>query len=153
MTIASEPSLQKLQFYVTTAYNCGYLPNKLAQSLVASPQHLINARAYNILIQKGFRRSGLFSYRPHCDICNACISVRVILEEYVASRSQKRALKQHKNLSATVMPVTFTAEHYALYTSYQRARHTEDLQKAEPKTEADEIEQYRTFYAKVMLNQ
>jgi len=145
MTIPSEPLLKKLRFYVSTSYNCGYLPNKLAQSLVASPHHLINAKTYNILIQKGFRRSGLFSYRPHCDLCNACISVRIVLEEYVSSRSQKRALKQHKNLSATVLPVTFTAEHYALYAAYQRTRHTEDPQKAEPKTEADEIEQYRTF--------
>jgi len=99
MTIPSEPLLKKLRFYVSTSYNCGYLPNKLAQSLVASPHHLINAKTYNILIQKGFRRSGLFSYRPHCDLCNACISVRIVLEEYVSSRSQKRALKQHKTLA------------------------------------------------------
>ncbi|MCX7190276.1 MAG: arginyltransferase, partial [Methylotenera sp.] len=54
MTLASEPPLHKLQFYVTTGYNCGYLPNKLAQSLIASPQHLIDATVYSGLIQQGF---------------------------------------------------------------------------------------------------
>ncbi|MDO9393267.1 MAG: arginyltransferase, partial [Methylotenera sp.] len=61
MTLPNEPPLQKLQFYVTTGYSCGYLPNRLAQSLIASPQHLIDATVYSGLIQQGFRRSGKFS--------------------------------------------------------------------------------------------
>jgi arginine-tRNA-protein transferase len=145
MTLASESSLQKLQFYVTTAYTCGYLPNKMAQSLVASPQHLVDENIYNRLIQQGFRRSGMYVYRPHCETCNACISVRVILQEFVPSRSQKRAHKQHQNLTAMVMPVAFKPDHYALYAKYQQARHSDDIIKAESKSAADEVEQYRTF--------
>jgi arginine-tRNA-protein transferase len=145
MTLASETSLQKLQFYVTTAYACGYLPNKMAQSLVAIPQDLVDTKAYNNLIEQGFRRSGMFVYRPHCETCNACISVRVILKEFVTNRSQKRAYKQHQNLTANVMPVSFRSEHYDLYAKYQQARHADDIIKAESKTEVDEAEQYRTF--------
>ena len=58
MTLPTEPSLQKLQFYVTTPYTCGYLPKKMAQSLIATPQHLISADIYSGLITQGFRRSG-----------------------------------------------------------------------------------------------
>ncbi len=139
MTLPSEPALQKLQFYVTTGYSCGYLPNKLAQSLIASPQHLINADVYSGLIQQGFRRSGKFAYRPLCENCQECVPVRIILQDFTPSRSQKRAYKQHQNLIATILPVAFYAEHYALYAVYQRARHTTD------ELNQDAAEQYRNF--------
>ena len=139
MTLPSEPPLQKLQFYVTTGYSCGYLPNKLAQSLIASPQHLINADVYSGLIQQGFRRSGKFAYRPLCENCQECVPVRIILQDFTPSRSQKRAYKQHQNLIATILPVAFYAEHYALYAAYQKARHTTD------ELNQDDAEQYRNF--------
>jgi arginyl-tRNA--protein-N-Asp/Glu arginylyltransferase len=144
MTLPNEAPLQKLQFYVTTAYSCGYLPNKLAQSLVASPQHLINASVYNGLIQQGFRRSGMYAYRPHCEQCMACVSVRVRLSDFIASRSQKRAFKQHQNLITSIMPIEFVAEHYTLYAAYQRARHSVE-KNVESKPDADDAEQYRNF--------
>ena len=103
MTLPSELHLQKVQFYVTTPYACGYLPKKLAQSLIATPHHLVDADVYSGLIQQGFRRSGKFSYRPHCESCNSCIPVRVVLHDFVPNRSQKRAYKQHSDLSTHVI--------------------------------------------------
>lgn len=144
MTLPSDQSLQKLQFYVTTAYSCGYLPNKLAQSLIAAPQHLVNADVYSGLIQQGFRRSGKFAYRPHCENCRECVPVRIIVDAFTPSRSQRRAYKQHQNLSAHVLPVDFHEEHYALYMQYQRARH-DDSFKPDTTNEETEIEQYRNF--------
>lgn len=145
MTLPSEPSLQKLQFYVTTSYNCGYLPNKLAQSLIATPQHLVNAETYSGLIQQGFRRSGKFAYRPHCENCRECVPVRIILQDFIPNRSQKRAYKQHQNLVTTILPVAFYAEHYALYATYQKARHANDELNLDDKPDENEVEQYRHF--------
>jgi arginine-tRNA-protein transferase len=145
MTLPSEPPLQKLQFYVTTSYNCGYLPNKLAQSLIATPQHLVNAETYSGLIQQGFRRSGKFSYKPHCEICQECIPVRIILQDFIPNRSQKRACKQHQNLVTTILPVAFYAEHYALYAAYQKARHANDELNQDNKSDENDVEQYRHF--------
>lgn len=151
MTLPSEPSLQKLQFYVTTGYNCGYLPHRLAQSLIASPQHLIDANVYSSLIQQGFRRSGMFAYRPHCENCQACIPVRIVLQAFTQSRSQKRAYKQHQNLCTSILPVAFYEEHYALYAAYQKARHTtepanqNDDSTPTEKSEQDDVEQYQSF--------
>lgn len=136
--------LNKLQFYVTTCYSCGYLPNKLAQSLIASPQHLVNAEVYSGLIQQGFRRSGMFAYRPHCENCQACVPVRIILQDFAPNRSQKRAFKQHQNLTATILPVAFYEEHYALYAAYQRARHADQTKQDEIK-QVDDAEQYQNF--------
>lgn len=156
MTLPSDAPLHKLQFYVTTGYTCGYLPNKMAQSLIATPQHLIDAHIYSSLIGQGFRRSGKFAYRPHCENCQACVPARVLVQDFAPSRSQKRAFKQHQNLTTTILPIAYYAEHYALYAAYQLARHTHDAD-AEPSAkqdsahdseqaaEAEKIAQYKTF--------
>ncbi|MEY3747012.1 MAG: hypothetical protein RL194_471, partial [Pseudomonadota bacterium] len=99
MTLPNDAPLQKIQFYVTAPYSCGYLEGKLAQSLIAAPHHLIDANVYNGLIRLGFRRSGKFAYRPHCESCNACVPVRVLVNEFSTSRSQRRARQQHAALS------------------------------------------------------
>lgn len=144
MTLPSDKPLEKLQFYVTTGYACGYLPKRLAQSLIASPQHLIDSNVYSGLIQQGFRRSGKFAYRPHCENCNACIPVRIEVNAFQANRSQKRAFKQHETLSIHILPVDFYAAHYALYTAYQLARHSNPETPEDP-FEVDDAEQYKNF--------
>ena len=144
MTLPNEPQLHKLQFYVTTPYQCGYLPNRQAQSLIASPQRLIDASVYNGLIAQGFRRSGKFAYRPHCESCQECIAVRLVLNEFAPKRYQKRAFKQHEHLNARLMPVGFHQSHFELYASYQALRHTEPaINNLTPQT--DDAEQYRQF--------
>jgi len=149
MSLPSDTPLHKLQFYVTTGYTCGYLPNRMAQSLIAAPQHLVDADVYSGLIQQGFRRSGKFSYRPHCENCKECVPVRVVLEAFSPNRSQKRAFKQHQNLTTTILPIGFYEEHYALYASYQRARHSDDktADQMEPDSDSQEndVEQYQSF--------
>ncbi len=145
MSLPSDEPLQKLQFYVTTGYSCGYLPNKLAQSLIAAPQHLVNAKVYNSLIQQGFRRSGKFAYRPHCENCRECIPVRIIVQSFIPNRSQKRAFKQHQNLTVTILPVAFHEEHYALYATYQRTRHSDHAQPDKITEPMDDAEQYKSF--------
>lgn len=145
MSLPSDTPLQKLQFYVTTGYTCGYLPNKMAQSLIAAPQHLVDAKVYSGLIQQGFRRSGKFSYRPHCENCQECIPVRIILDQFSPNRSQKRAFKQHNNLTTAILPVGFHEEHYALYVSYQRARHSEEKIQDETAPQENDVEQYQSF--------
>lgn len=150
MTLPNEPSLQKLQFYVTTPYSCGYLPKKLAQSLIASPQNLVNAQVYSGLIQQGFRRSGKFAYRPHCEQCTACIPVRLILRDFVPTRSQKRAFKQHQDLNASLHPIEFNEAHFTLYQTYQKQRHSDSLDKlGDIESEAD---QYRQFLCQSNVN-
>ena len=153
MTLPSEPALHQLQFYVTTPYKCGYLPNKLAQSLIAAPHHLVDSNIYSGLIQQGFRRSGKFAYKPYCENCKACIAVRLILEDFAPSRSQKRAYKQHANLSVRVLPLGYQQQHFELYTSYQALRHADEelSQQAEAHRTAEiqtEADQYRQFLCK-----
>lgn len=146
MTLPNDAALQKIQFYTTTPYPCGYLEGRQARSLIAAPHHLIDADAYNALIQLGFRRSGKFTYRPQCQHCNACVPIRIPVANYVASRSQKRARKRHSNLTATVLPLTYSDEHFALYRAYQSSRHgaSDDAQQI--------ARQYRDFLVQGNVN-
>jgi leucyl-tRNA---protein transferase len=113
------------QFFITAPTPCPYLPGKFERKVFT---HLIGAdsRGLNTMLsQGGFRRSQNIAYRPACDHCQACTSVRVPVADFVLTKSFKRVLKKNADLVTQVVKARATSEHYSLFRGYIDTRHSE----------------------------
>ena len=110
-------------FYLTAPAPCPYLDGKVERKVFT---HLIGPEGRelnNTLSNLGFRRSQNIVYRPACDGCAACTSVRVVVEEFDLTRSFKRVLARNRDLGAHVLPAVATLEQYEVFRGYLDARH------------------------------
>ena len=88
--------------------------------------HLVGRRAVGLndtLTQSGFRRSQTIAYRPACEACRACVSVRVKVAAFRPSRSLARVSLRNADLAMSVNRPEPTPEQYGLFRTYLDARH------------------------------
>lgn len=113
------------QFFITAPTPCPYLPGKFERKVFT---HLVGAdsRGLNTMLsQGGFRRSQNIAYRPACDHCQACTSVRVPVQDFVLSKNFRRVLRKNADLISEVVKARATSEHYSLFRGYIDTRHSE----------------------------
>lgn len=113
------------QFFLTAPTPCPYLPGKHERKVFT---HLVGKKAIQlneILTQGGFRRSQSIAYRSACEMCRACTSVRVLVDEFEPSRSVRRIVEHNRDLSGAMLKNDPSAEQYALFRDYLDARHAD----------------------------
>jgi arginyl-tRNA--protein-N-Asp/Glu arginylyltransferase len=111
------------QFYLTAPSPCPYLAGKEERKVFT---HLVGERAgelNNILTQGGFRRSQSIAYRPACEGCRSCVSVRVVAGEFAASRSMRRILGRNNDIVGEMKVAVPTSEQYSIFRAYLDSRH------------------------------
>ncbi|WP_282284462.1 arginyltransferase [Pseudomonas sp. PS02302] len=117
--------LARLKFYATQPHACSYLPNEQATTLFLDPSQPMNGQIYAELSELGFRRSGDHLYRPHCQLCKACVPARIPIARFRPSRKQTRVLKRNLDIKVTRCDPGFTEERYQLYARYISERHAD----------------------------
>jgi len=113
------------EFYVTAPQPCPYLAGRLERKLFTHLTHDKPLALVDSLLKGGFRRSQNIAYMPYCEGCQACISVRVLVDEFEPSRSLRRVLDANRDLAARRLQSTPTTEQYALFRAYIDARHAD----------------------------
>ena len=117
--------LARLKFYATQPHACSYLPNEQATTLFLDPSQPMNGQIYAELSELGFRRSGDHLYRPHCQLCKACVPARIPVARFRPSRKQNRVLKRNLDIKVSRCDPGFTEERYQLYARYISERHAD----------------------------
>ncbi len=104
-------------------FECSYLPDRQEQLLVILDPSCYSSNKFESLLGLGFRRSGNQIYRPHCPICSACSSVRVLADKFIPTKSQKRKLNKAKNRFEVKYSQVEREQYYPLYSKYISLRH------------------------------
>src|SRR2546423_9056700 len=103
------------QFYLTAPSPCPYLAGKEERKVFT---HLVGDRApelNDLLTHGGFRRSQSIAYRPACEACRACVSVRVVAEDFRPTRSMRRALDRNADIVGEMRAAVPTSEQYSVF--------------------------------------
>ncbi len=111
------------RFFVTSPAPCPYLPGRTERKVFTELKGPHSEQLNEALGRIGFRRSQTVAYRPSCHECRACVSVRVVAEEFAPSSTQKRIAKRNKDLVVSECRPWATAEQFDLLRRYLASRH------------------------------
>ena len=115
--------LNTIKFFATDEHPCSYLDDQQAKTIFLDPEQPTDPGLYSTLLDLGFRRSGSHIYRPHCNQCQQCISVRIPVEAFKYSKSQKRILKANSAVRVEPLATIDNEACYQLFERYINVRH------------------------------
>ena len=113
------------EFYVTAPQGCPYLQGRLERKLFTHLTHDKPPALVDNLLRGGFRRSQNVTYMPYCEGCQACVSVRVLVDGFVPSRSFRRIEEANQDLTPRRISPRPTSEQYSLFRGYIDSRHAD----------------------------
>jgi arginine-tRNA-protein transferase len=114
---------ENTQLFLTAAMPCPYLPGRQERKLFTHLTGRRSAALHYLLSQNGFRRSQNLIYRPACEGCSACQSVRIVAEQFDMSARYRRVLRHNTDIAIEVRQPKASAEQFALFRRYLEMRH------------------------------
>lgn len=114
---------RKLRYYLTIPGPCPYLAGQEERKVFVHLPPLEAISVNDQLSAIGFRRSQNIAYRPACQNCRACQSVRIPVKRYEMSKSDKRVIKANADLSKAFVEAEASREQFDLLQRYLKARH------------------------------
>lgn len=111
------------KFYMTAPSPCPYLEGKMERKVFTDLSGPDAVRRHETFNKIGFRRSQNIVYRPACEGCSKCVSVRVLANEFEPGRTMKRTLKKFEGLILEDLDPVATYEQFDLLKSYLKSRH------------------------------
>ena len=130
------------RFFVTAPAPCPYVPGRTERKVFAELKGASAVEMSEALGRIGFRRSQNVVYRPSCDFCQACVSVRVMAPMFAPTTSQKKLLRRHADLEVSACEPWATAEQWSLLRRYLAVRHPQGGMAAmDAQDDADMVEQ------------
>jgi leucyl-tRNA---protein transferase len=111
------------QFFLTAPSPCPYIEGRFERKVFT---HLVGDRApsmNDVLTQGGFRRSQNIAYRPACESCRSCVSVRIVAGEFEPTRNMRRVINRNADLIGAQYDAEPSAEQYSLFRRYLDRRH------------------------------
>ncbi len=100
---------------------CPYLPERsFVQEYFFA--YDLSAREFGQLLEKGWRRFGLFFFRPQCSGCRECRPIRVDVENFQPTGGQKRVLRRNRATEVVLGSLRYRQAIYQLYRSHTLAR-------------------------------
>ena len=100
---------------------CPYLPGREARTRYCLVSELL-PREYDEKLSRGWRRFGSILFSPRCDACSECLSIRIPVQRFSPSKSQRRVLRKNRDLSLEVDVPRLDEERLDLYTRHHADR-------------------------------
>ncbi len=121
--MSSKFEFSNLKLFHTNNFECGYFKALKASYVVLDPQITPSIKLQETAAEKGYRRSGNSIYYPWCHSCNKCVPIRLKLNDFILSRSQKRCLAKNSDLEIVIAEPHVNDDIFNLYKNYQEWKH------------------------------
>ena len=115
----------KAQFYLTAPQPCAYLQGREERKVFTTLQGQNASAVNNALSLRGFRRSQSVIYRPACVGCSACMSIRIPVESFQPSRTQRRTADRNCDVERRTCEAWATEAQFRLFRRYLDHRHAD----------------------------
>ncbi|MCF8059470.1 MAG: arginyltransferase [Bacteriovoracaceae bacterium] len=89
----------------------------------------VDSKEFNTCLERGFRKFGIYFFRPNCKTCHKCLPLRVLAQKFEPTKSQKRVLKKNQDISVSYKPLLYREEIYQLFLKHSKIRFAQDEEK------------------------